>query len=173
MKKGNIYLWTGHGGGKTTSALGVALRAVGHNKKVIIIQFMKGRKDIGEYKAKGLLGNNYNIYQFGSEGFIDLKNPSNDDKAKAREGFEFAKKAVKEKPFLLILDEINLAAAIGLINVKDIVSFLDKVPEEVNVYTTGREAPGELIDRADYVTLFTPVKYPKTDPKKSKQGIDY
>ena len=73
-KTKNIYLWTGTGWGKTTSAIGVAVRAVGHGKKVVIIQFMKGRKDrIGEYRARKLLGKNYEIRQFGRPGWVKLQ----------------------------------------------------------------------------------------------------
>ena len=173
MKKDNVYLWTGNGWGKTTSALGVALRAIGHGKRVVIIQFMKGRKYIGEYKIKERLKPNYEIYQFGTKRFIDLKNPTEKDKERAKRGLEFAKKIVKTKPFLLILDEINLAAAIGLLDVKDIIDFLDSVPKSVTVYLTGRYAPKELIKRADYVTEVIPIKHPELDTRKAKKGIDY
>lgn len=172
-KKENVYLWTGNGWGKTTSALGVALRAIGHNKKAIIIQFMKGRKYIGEYKVRKRLEPNYNIYQFGRQEFVNLKNPSKKDKELAEKGFEFAKKSLKKKPFLLILDEINVAAGIGLLKTKEIIKFLDSVPKEVTVYMTGRYAPKELISRADYVTEIKAVKYPLLNPKKVKMGIDY
>lgn len=173
MGKGNIYLWTGEGGGKSTSAFGVALRAIGHKKKVVIVQFMKGRKDIGEYKIMEKLKPYYRIYQFGTEKFVDLGNPSEEDRRLARNGLEFAKRSLRERPFLLILDEINLAAAIGLVKVTDVIKILNKAPKETNVYLTGRSAPPDLIEKSDYVTIFTPQKYPPTDPKKSKQGIDY
>jgi len=171
-KKENIYLWTGNGWGKTTSALGVALRAIGHNKRVVIVQFMKGRKYIGEYKVRRRLNPYYNIYQFGREGFVNLKNPSKRDKELARRGFEFAKRIVKTKPFLLILDEINLAARIGLLDKKEVLEFIDSVPKEVTVYMTGRYAPKEFVKRADYVSEIKAVKHPPID-KEGKIGIDY
>ncbi len=99
----NIYLWTGHGAGKTTSALGVALRCIGHKQKVVVIQFMKGRKDIGEYKIKNKLKPYHEIYQFGRKGFVNLKKPSEEDKNMAKKALEFAKKKLKEKPHLIIL----------------------------------------------------------------------
>ncbi|ENO12076.1 ATP:corrinoid adenosyltransferase [Thermoplasmatales archaeon SCGC AB-539-C06] len=89
----NIYLWTGEGSGKTTSALGVALRCAGHKMKVIIVQFMKGRKDIGEYKIMKKLKPYYQIYQFGRKEFIrPLDKPTQKDKELAKKGLEFAKK---------------------------------------------------------------------------------
>lgn len=171
--KGNVYLWTGNGWGKTTSALGVALRAIGHNKKVIIIQFMKGRKFIGEYKIKDKLKPNYEIYQFGTKDFINIKSPTEKDKALAIKGLEFAKEAAKKKPFLLILDEINIAASIGLIDKKDVLELIDSLPKETTIYLTGRYAPKEFIRRADYVTEIKSIKCPKDMILKGKIGIDF
>ena len=168
----NVYLWTGDGWGKTTSALGVALRAIGHGHKVVIIQFMKGRKYIGEYKIKNRLGKNYSIYQFGRGQFVDLKDPSKKDKELAKKGFDFIRKAIAQKPDLLILDEINLAAAIGLVDADDILRLLDEMPKSINVYLTGRNAPKKLIKRADYVTEIKAVKHPPLGGK-AKKGIDY
>jgi cob(I)alamin adenosyltransferase len=174
MKGKNIYLWTGNGWGKTTSALGVALRAIGHGYKVIIIQFMKGRKWIGEYKVRKRLKPNYEIYQFGKKDFVNLKKPSEKDRQLAIKGLEFAKEAVKRKPNLLILDEINLAVKIGLLDIDDVLEFLDKVPKGITVYMTGRYAPKKLMARADYVTEIKAVKHPPTNVKgKAKRGIDY
>lgn len=172
-KLNNIYLWTGNGWGKTTSALGVALRAVGHGKRVVIIQFMKGRKDIGEYMVASKLEPNYEIYQFGRREFVNLSRPTAEDKKLAQEGFEFAKGVAQTKPFLLILDEINLATAIGLIKVETILDFLDKAPKEVTIYLTGRRAPPKLKARADYVTEIRAIKHPKLELENSKIGIDF
>lgn len=169
---GYIFLYTGTGAGKTTTALGLALRSIGHKFKVIIIQFMKGRKNIGEFLVRDKLSPYYKIYQFGRSEWIDLKNPSEEDRRLAYEGLKFAEEIMsREKPFLLILDEINLAAAIGLIDVKDILKLLDKVPKETHVILTGRYAPPELINRADVVNLIVEVKYPKE--LISIRGINY
>jgi len=168
---GLVYLWTGEGAGKSTSAFGTALRAIGHEKKAIIIQFLKGRKDIGEFKVADKLKPFYEIHQFGRPELIDLKNPSEEDKKLAKEGLDFAKKVLEQKPFLLILDEINLAAAHGLIEIKDVLALLDNAPEETTIYLTGRHAPKELIDRADVVNEIKVVKYPKDI--KALEGIQY
>lgn len=181
-KKGLIYLWTGEGAGKTTSALGVALRCVGHGLKVIVIQFLKGWKDIGEYKIMRRLKPEYEIYQFGRSEFIDPKNPEEIDYELAKKGLEFAKECLKKKPFLLILDEINLITGPktikgvrhkGLLNVKDVLEFLDMVPPEITVYLTGRYAPEKLIERADFATEITEIKHPVLYKLKPKKGIEY
>ncbi len=172
MAKAPVYLWTGLGWGKTTSALGVALRAIGHGHNAVIVQFMKGWGDaIGEYRIRHKLAPLYEIYQFGTKEWINLKKPSAKDKGRARKALEFAKKKAKEKPFLLILDEINFACAIGLIKTADVIRFLDTIPAEVHVYLTGRYAPPELVWRADYVNEIVMVKGPKK--LRGEKGIDY
>ncbi|MEM2309057.1 MAG: cob(I)yrinic acid a,c-diamide adenosyltransferase, partial [Candidatus Bathyarchaeia archaeon] len=90
---GYIHLYTGDGEGKSITAFGLALRAIGHGYKVIIIQFMKGRKDIGEYKIWKRLAPQYEIHQFGRKEFIDLNRPDPVDYVLARRALEFAKKA--------------------------------------------------------------------------------
>ncbi len=170
-KTGNIYLWTGEGAGKTTSALGVALRAVGQGKKVVIIQFMKGRKNIGEYKVRKKLGHLYEIHQFGRKGWVNIKNPSEKDKELAKKGLEFAKKAVRIKPFLLILDELNLAVYAKLLKLNEVLDFLDKIPGSVTVYLTGRKAPKKLVDRADFATRIETIKMPRK--MTARKGIEY
>ena len=164
-----VYLWTGDGWGKTTSALGAALRALGHGYKVVMIQFMKGRKTGELISAKKI--KNFEIYQFGRPGWVNLKKPSKMDQELAHAGFEFAKKKAREKPFLLILDEINLAADIGLLDVREIIKFLDRIPGSVHVYLTGRRAPKKLIQRANWVNMIVPTKGPKK--LVGEKGIDY
>jgi len=155
---GVVHLYTGSGGGKTVAALGLAMRALGHGQKVVMIQFLKGRKDIGEYKIQERLGPNYEVHQFGKPEFVDPKNLKPEDYALARKGLEFAKKALKREPDLLILDEINLAAAGGLIKVEDVLELLENVPMRTIVVLTGRLAPDEFINRADLATTVVDVK---------------
>jgi cob(I)alamin adenosyltransferase len=170
--KGNVLLYTGDGGGKTAAALGLAVRSLGHGKRVVIVQFMKGWKNTGEYKARGLLGQNLVMKQFGRRAFVDLKNPSAKDMALSQCGLDYAKTALKKKPDLLILDEINLAAAIGLLDIKDVLSFLKYIPAETIVILTGRNAPPEFIDYADYVVELKDVKRPEKDLPPRK-GFEY
>jgi cob(I)alamin adenosyltransferase len=168
---GQIYLYHGSGGGKTTNALGLALRSVGHGNRVIIVQFMKGRKDIGEYKIAKRLHPDYEIYQFGSEDWVDLKNPSEEDKRRAREGLLFAQKTLKLEPNLLILDEIGLAAYYGLLETDDVLELLRNIPKKTDVVITGRKVPEELIDRADFVNEVIDVKHPRNIT--AVKGIQY
>lgn len=173
MNNGLVYLWTGNGAGKTTSALGVALRAVGHGKKVIVIQFLKGQKNIGEYKIMEKLAPFYEIYQFGGEEFVDPKNLKPEDYEKAQKGLEFAKECLKKKPFLLILDELNLIAAGNLISKEKILGLLNGAPKETTIYITGRYAPQWLVDRADFATEIKEIKHPIQKGFIAKEGIEY
>jgi len=164
-----IKVITGNGAGKTTSALGTALRALGHGKKVVVIQFLKGRKNIGEYKFQKIV-KNFKLFQFGRKEFIDLKNPTRKDKELAIYGLEFAKKILKEKPFLIVLDEINLASHIGLVDKEKVIEFLKKLPKNVNVILTGRYAPDEFKKIADVVVVVEELKRKR---KKAIRGIEY
>lgn len=171
---GYVYLYYGTGGGKTANALGLALRSVGHDKKVIIIQFMKWKKDIGEYLVKDKLKPYYEIYQFGREAWLGEKDTvaefggekfkvesaTSEDRELAKKAADFARQVLKGKPHLLVLDEINLAAQWKLLDVKDVLNLLDSVPKETNVVMTGRLAPKELIDRADFVNVVQEIKSP-------------
>ncbi|MBS7638978.1 MAG: cob(I)yrinic acid a,c-diamide adenosyltransferase [Candidatus Bathyarchaeia archaeon] len=170
---GYIHLYTGDGEGKSITAFGLALRAIGHGYKVIIIQFMKGRKDIGEYKIWKRLAPQYEIHQFGRKEFIDLNRPDPVDYVLARRALEFAKKAIRRRPRLLILDEINLAVSIGLVRLEDVLELLNNVPEPTTVVLTGRNAPKELIERADLVTEMREIKHPWKRGVQARRGIEY
>lgn len=171
-KRGMIYVYTGLGAGKTTNALGIAMRCVGHKKKVIIIQFMKWWKETGEYKIKELLSPYYEIYQFGRKGWIGFENLDERDKELAKEALEFAKKVVAEKkPSVLVLDEINLAMHCNLLDVKEVIGFLHSLPPETDAVLTGRYAPDELIEASDFVNEVKDVKHPKK--LVAREGIQY
>jgi len=158
---GYIYLYIGTGAGKTTNALGLALRAAGHRQKTIIIQFMKARKDVGEYKIAKKLKPYYEIHPVGREGWVDFKNPDPKDTALVRRGIELAKKALAKKPSILVLDELALAAWGKLVPVGEVLDLLENLPEKTHVIITGRYAPEEIIARADYVNEIKEIRYPK------------
>ncbi|KPJ69736.1 cobinamide adenolsyltransferase [candidate division WOR-1 bacterium DG_54_3] len=168
-----IYLFTGEGGGKTIAALGLALRSIGHKRRVVVIQFMKGRKDVGEYKAAQKLAPYLKVYQFGRKGFVNPRNPSKEDKELAQEGFEFAKQILRKKPNLLILDEINLALAIGLLDLKEVLKFLRKMPKSMDVVLTGRRASTKLYRLADGVSVVKKVKHVFDKGVPARKGIEY
>ena len=183
---GYIYLYIGTGGGKTANALGLALRSVGHGKKVVVIQFLKWREDIGEYLIKNRLAPHYEIYQFGRKAWLGEKEKTEEfagekfevecvksvDKELAKKGLYFARKILLEKkPHLLVLDEIGLVTHWKLLEVKDVLELLDNVPKETTVVLTGRLAPKELADKADFVNIVQQVKMPKGF--KPTEGIQY
>ena len=159
---GYIYSYVGTGAGKTANALGLALRSVGHKHRVIIIQFMKWWKNVGEFKIQKMLAPYYEIYQFGRKGWIGLGNLNDADKKLAEKALKFAEKIANEKkPSLLVLDEINLALYCQLLDVREVIDFLNRIPKNTDVVLTGRFAPQELIERADFVNEIKDVKYPK------------
>jgi len=169
---GYVYLYTGTGAGKTTNALGLALRSIGHKHKVVIIQFLKWWKNTGEYKIQKMLTPYYEIYQFGRKGWHGLDNLNERDKKLAYKALRFAEKILKEKkPHLLVLDEINLALYCKLLDVKEVLKLLDKVPKKTDVVLTGRFAPKELIDRADFVNEIVDIKHLKE--MVATKGIQY
>jgi len=169
---GYIYLYTGTGGGKTANALGLALRTVGHKRNVIIIQFMKWWKNTGEYKIRKTLEPYYEIHQFGRKGWHGLNNLKEEDRKLARKALNFARQAmIRKKPHLLVLDEINLAVYAKLLNINDVLALLDLVPKRTHVVLTGRFAPKELIERADFVNEVVAVKYPEQIP--TTMGVQY
>jgi cob(I)alamin adenosyltransferase len=183
---GYIYLYTGTGAGKTANALGLALRSIGHGKKVVIIQFCKWRKDTGEYLIKPKLGELYEIYQFGREVWLgkeqkieefggekfNVEGVTDRDRELAEDALAFAAKIMQEKkPHLMVLDEANLAMHWKLLNVEKVLELLRSIPTETSVIMTGRYAPEELIDRADFVNVVQDIKMPKTF--KPTIGIQY
>jgi cob(I)alamin adenosyltransferase len=168
-----IHLYTGEGEGKTIAALGLALRALGHGKRVVVIQFMKGRTDTGEFLMAKKLAPDLRIHQFGRVGFVDLKSPEPEDKMLAEKGLAFAKEALRKKPDLLILDEINLAVSVGLLSEKKVIDLLGSVPADVTVVLTGRRAPKAFIERANLATEMMHLKHPFDVGVESREGLDY
>ena len=174
IKTGYIYLYYGTGGGKTTNALGLAFRSVGHRHKVVVVQFMKWHKETGEYKIRDMISDFYEIHQFGRPGWLKLgkedsivesafltREPSEEDKKAAREGLDFAQRKLREgQTDLLILDELCLAVKSELLTVSSVLDILEIIPEKTTVVLTGRYASKELIDRADFVNEIVEIKAP-------------
>lgn len=167
---GHIYLYTGDGGGKTTNALGLALRSIGHGHNVLVIQFLKWDKDIGEYKFKHP---NYEIIQCGREGWHGVDNLTDEDKENVKKGLWSALMYIQsvKNIRLLVLDEINLAVSYGLVSDEEVLHFLDYIPIEINIVMTGRHASAKLINRADFVNYITTFKHP--DEMICEEGIQY
>lgn len=173
MKKGLLIVYTGNGKGKTTAALGVALRAVGHNMRVCMVQFIKGKWKSGELNAvkdfKGL----FDIAVKG-KGFLFDSKDMEKDRQTAIEAWEYAKRVISSSEYdVVILDELTYLLEYGMIEEKDAVEFLGQKPEGVHVIVTGRNAPNSLIDIADLVTEMRVVKHPLQNGIEAQRGIDY
>ncbi|MFC1598274.1 cob(I)yrinic acid a,c-diamide adenosyltransferase [Patescibacteria group bacterium] len=171
---GYVHVYTGEGKGKTSAALGTALRAAGHKLDVLIVQFIKGHKDYGELLAMDKLKPYIEIVQFGTPDITNLEDPSAMDSYLTNQGLEFARsQMVKDRPDLLILDEINPAAAYGLLKVNDVLDFIDNAHQQTEIILTGRDAPKEFLNAADLVTVMTQTKSPYCDEFEPRCGIEH
>lgn len=172
---GQVHVYTGDGHGKTTASLGVAMRAIGHNYKVCMIQFLKGNNKTGEFLIQDKLSPNFNIHQFGGKSFIIDKKPSQNDIKMAQKGLDFAENKIKNKQcHILILDEINVAIDFGLIEIKKIINFINNYRNDgVEIILTGRNAPEEIVKIADIVTEMKKVKHYYNSGLPARKGIEY
>ncbi len=170
---GYIQVYTGNGKGKTTAALGLALRAAGHGFKTFIGQFLKGRPS-GEIEAARRLSPLIRIEQFGREGFILVKDgPDDEDVNKARAGLARALEAMLSGEYrIVVLDEINTAVHFGLVPESDVLALLDRKPADVELVLTGRYAPDSFLERADLVTEMTERKHYHARGIKARDGIE-
>lgn len=170
---GLVHVYTGDGKGKTTAALGLALRAVGHGLKVYMIQFMKGSIDYGELIASKQIPN-LTIKQFGRAEFVDKANPKKVDISLAEKALSHAKTILAERKYdVVILDEINVALEWKLINLNDVIELIQQRPKNVELILTGRYAHPKIITIADLVTEMKEIKHPYQKGIKARKGIDY
>jgi len=171
--QGLIHVYTGDGKGKTTAALGLALRAAGHGWKTYIGQFMKGQ-DYGELKAAKLLGDLITIEQFGKPTFVHVDQATPEDIRMARAGLSAARQAVHSGQYqIVVLDEINVALYFKLLTVQDVLQVIEEKPEEVELVLTGRRVPEEILARADYITEMKEGKHPYQQGILARKGIEY
>jgi len=173
---GLVIVNTGNGKGKTTAALGTALRACGYGQKVLMIQFVKGPWKSGEQLAAGRLAPEIELVKTG-KGFFKIMNdrlPEEEHKEAARLGLELAKEKVLSGAYdLIILDEINNAIADGLLPVESLLELLDVRPETLHIIITGRNAHPKVIERAHLVTEMTEIKHPYAQGILAQKGIDF
>ncbi len=173
---GLTVVYTGNGKGKTTAALGMALRTVGWGGKVLVIQFIKAWKT-GEHKAiEEYLKEKITIIPAG-EGFVGImgdRKPRDTHKASAQNALKYAKKEIMSKKWqTVVLDEINGAIEGGLVRLKDVLDLIKSRPDEMNLVLTGREAKQEIIDQADLVTEMKKIKHPYDAGILAKKGVDF
>jgi len=172
-RRGLLIVYTGHGKGKTTAALGTALRAVGQGFKVLMIQFIKGPRRGGELTSARLLGENFEIRPMG-RGFVNPRRPSAADVRLVEQAWEAAREAMASDHYdLLILDEINYAVHFGMIPIERVLEDLVRRPPRLHVICTGRSAHEKLVEAADLVSEMVQVKHPFEKRIRAARGIDY
>lgn len=174
LEKGLIIVNTGNGKGKTTAALGMVLRSLGHGYKVAIVQFIKGAWEPAEKAAFSHWGEQLAFHAMG-EGFTWETQDRDRDIQKAQEAWNTALTYIHNPEFrLVLLDEVNIALKLGYLAVEDVLAGLEQKPEDSHVILTGRGAPAALMERADLVTEMTLVKHPfKEQGVKAQPGIEF
>jgi cob(I)alamin adenosyltransferase len=171
--RGLVEIFTGDGKGKTSAALGVALRALGQGLRVHIVFFMKGDFPYGEQKILSELSN-VTFDRFGFQDFVDPDNVKPEEKEEARKALEAARKAVLSLKYdVVILDEVNVAIAWKLIDLDTVIKLIHDKPKNIELILTGRYADLRLIELADLVTDMVKVKHPYDKGILSRKGIDY
>ena len=185
LTKGLVQVYTGPGKGKTTAALGLALRASGRGLRVCFIQFLKGGWESGERNAVARLAPQVEIHAFGAAEWGDRREagegtpwwelpPSEEDRRQAQEAMLFARRAVTGGAYdIVVLDEIFGALRFELISLDEVMGLICAKPPRVELVLTGREAPDKVIEAADLVTEMHPVRHPYDRGVKAREGIEY
>ena len=180
-RRGLIILHTGPGKGKTTAALGLALRALGHGWRVLVIQFFKGDWPVvyGELELAKRLHPQMEVLQLG-RGFVKImgdKKPFSDHVSAARQALEITREKMLSGEYdLIILDEVNYALGhmdFKLIELGDVLQLIKEKPPQIHLILTGRGAPQEVIDAADLVTEMKEIKHPMKRGIPAQQGVDF
>ena len=171
--KGCVQIYTGNGKGKTTAALGLAVRAAGYGWKTYIGQFLKGQ-DYGELEGIKPLSGQITIEQFGRKGFYHVtKDPDQEDIRRANDGLQKCRKAMLSAAYrIIVLDEINVAVYFNLLTEEDVIKLISEKPKNIELILTGRYAPTSFIDKADLVTEMKEVKHYYNKGIQARQGIE-
>lgn len=177
-KIGYIQVYTGDGKGKTTASLGLALRALGRGWKVLIVMFAKGGSDYGEIHSFSNLSDDiktrFKVINAGLDRIVYKNNMNEDDKSEIQKGWTFAKNAIKNCEYeLVILDEANIAIDLGLIDVDDMLETLKNKPKGVEIVLTGRNAHEKIIEAAHLVSKIEPVKHYWDIGVEAREGVEY
>lgn len=175
-EKGLVIVYTGKGKGKTTAALGIVLRAVGHGYKVGMIQFIKGEWYYGELTSSKRLEPEFELIAAGRGfvGIIDDDHPIEEHEKAAKDAIEVAKQKIASGDYdIMILDEINYAVKLNLISQEDILDVIAAKPEKTSLVLTGNYVPKAVMDAADLVTEMREIKHPYQRGMKAKKGVDF
>jgi cob(I)alamin adenosyltransferase len=171
LSQGYVQIYTGDGKGKTTAALGLALRAMGHGMRTYIGQFMKGQPygELDALRDYPLI----TIEQYGDIRCIRREEVTSEHITQAQRGLSQVRKAIRSGQYdIVVLDEVNVTVWFGLLTVEEVLAFLDERPAHVEVILTGRRAPQELIERADLVTEMREVKHYYQQGVPARKGIE-
>jgi len=174
--RGLVIVYTGKGKGKTTAALGIVLRAVGHGYKVGMIQFIKGEWYYGELTSSKRLEPEFEMIAAGKGfvGIIDDDHPIEDHQDAARQALEIAREKLASGAYdVLILDEINYAVKLNLLSEQDVLDLIKSRPQKTTIVLTGNYAPESVLQVADLITEMREVKHPYQSGIKAKKGIDF
>ena len=175
-KNGLTIVYTGKGKGKTTAALGIALRATGYKKKICMIQFIKGSWHYGEMESSKRLEPEFEMVAIGKGfvGIIDDKSPKEDHQKIAKEAIRISNEKIQSGKYdIVILDEVNYAVNLNLISLDDVLNLIKSKPENMDLVLTGNYAKEEVIEVADLVTEMKEIKHPFQKGIKAKEGIDF
>jgi cob(I)alamin adenosyltransferase len=174
IERGLVQIYTGASKGKTTAALGLTLRAVGHGFKVYILQFMKGNQYYGELTGLQRLEPECRIEQFGAPGWVHKGGAKPEDRFEAEKGLLRAHEIITSGDFdIVILDEIINAIWFELITEDEVIHLIDQKPEHVELVLTGRNASERLKDKAHLVTEMVQIKHPYEKGISARLGIEY
>jgi cob(I)alamin adenosyltransferase len=171
--KGVTVLLAGDGKGKTTSAVGMAIRAVGWNRPTIFIQLMK-KYPYGELVILEKVSEKLEIYQMGREEHVDKENPASEDIALAQRGLKMARESIESRQYdFIIVDEALTALEYGLVSEKDLLDLISQKPDFLNLVLTGLKLTPALIDAADCVTRMEKIKHHYDAGFPAQKGIEY
>ncbi|MDE3111586.1 MAG: cob(I)yrinic acid a,c-diamide adenosyltransferase [Chloroflexota bacterium] len=178
MRKGLVMVFTGDGKGKSTAAIGMAVRASGHHMRVHVIQFIKGRWKSGEVEAAKRLAPDLTIERAGLgftiERLRDPRIPMDEHRAAARAGIVEAREAiVSGQHAIVVLDEILGAITAELVTLDQVLGLIDAKPPGLHLVLTGRNAPREIVERADLVTEMRLVKHPYEQGIVAQRGVEF
>jgi cob(I)alamin adenosyltransferase len=170
---GLIQVYTGDGKGKTTAALGLALRAAGNGMRTYIGQFLKGRR-YGEMESIQRLAPYVTLEQYGLNDWVHVDSATPDQRAAAQEGLSQIRQALTSGEYdIVIADEVNIALYFGLLTQEQVIQLMDARPPYVELVLTGRRAPDAIIERADLVTEMREVRHPYQQGIAARPGTEF